>query len=605
MKKSNTVLFLLLSVSALLLLVYETRFLYVYDSVRALYMDDMREFLFMTDSQVTFWDKIFSIGANKFRPITNLLMYAFHNLVANNDQEFSDTLHITYNCIIICLLFLIVYLSLDTSSFVKKISISFGLVLLIALSRFSYYWYEEIFGLMESLCLLLTFVFFTLLKKDNFTIKKNFVFALITSVVLYFVHERFLVLYFILFFYICWNFFYYNSQKITSRKFLFYLFVLLFVLLLIFVNRYLMLGNRLLDGTGGTDALSTFNIVDFLYNIKQSFAFLFGFNSSATYLSGISFKEIPIIIKVLVCLNFLCFAYMICKLFVLQRGDVTNLGFCISIYLGIVLLLIVSSTTIRVEMRWILVPWSLVIYSFVLFLHKLNLNKLFLLCFVSVLFVENFHCTYWCNIYNFGIREESSNFSVAMSHYKQNIGNVYIINGEQSVLGYDSFNSILKIEKFVYKKIEFVRSLNELPDIYPKDVVLYRVNTSYTDLTKLLMGISYEGKYEDGWCEPRVVVNVNIKKPINNAGLTFYVPPYPTEERILHGIPKINVYVNEINVCSLEVSSSIILKCDLPQNAFKLGSNKLEIKSDFYIIENSGRSSDGRLSFVMTDFNVN
>lgn len=84
-------------------------------------------------------------------------------------------------------------------------------------SRFSYYSYTEVLGIMENIAMLCAILFVLFLLKDNFTLGKNYWIANFIYVIAIYTHERYFVLAGVLIVYLgmCWMM---NKRKLSFSK---------------------------------------------------------------------------------------------------------------------------------------------------------------------------------------------------------------------------------------------------------------------------------------------------------------------------------------------------------------------------------------------------
>ena len=70
----------------------------------------------------------------------------------------------------------------------------------------------------------------------------------------------------------------------------------------------------------------------------------------------------------------------------------------------------------------------------------------------------------------------------------------------------------------------------------------------------------------------------------------------------INGNGVVHVYLNNEHVKDVEVSSNYIQNMVIEE--IKPGVNEIGVISDFYVIENSGRSEDGKLSCLLYDLSL-
>ncbi len=348
------------------------------------------------------FDFIFAATANKFRPVSNCILFIILKIFENR-IHLLGFINLTVNYFIVITLFLII---LKIS---KNKALSFVLSTVYIFSEFSYYIITQLLGLMEAVSLLfsLLMVYF-FWKYLNTKSKKYFWFSLVFFVFAIFSHERFMVLgvlYILILF----------EKKINLKKILLVVIGILPVAINLILLKYFF-KVRMFDGTGGTNAIETFNLTQFFTFFKSSWFYLFGANDGPAYLSGIHYLDAPIYIINLIYINFILFLVFI-SLFILffiklkkfMQFKKIIINSCVFL-LFIVSLLFIASVTIRVEMRWIYAPF-VGLLLFISYLYGEVKNKkryqkiIFTLIFIwatITIGINIFYRTHYRNIYCFG-----------------------------------------------------------------------------------------------------------------------------------------------------------------------------------------------------------
>ena len=104
----------------------------------------------------------------------------------------------------------------------------------------------------------------------------------------------------------------------------------------------------------------------------------------------------------------------------------------------------------------------------------------------------------------------------------------------------------------------------------------------------------------DGWIEPDTFIQI-INQDSSELNMTLFYPydNLPTDDSHKISVYNNGLFVAEFTFTNEEKHFSLKIE-NLP-----LGANTLEILSDFYCIENSGRSEQGQLSCILTQIDIN
>lgn len=299
-------------------------------------------------------------GGYKYRPISSLAIWLVVRLCGYNIYYLGYA-NIILNAIIAWIIFLMI----------KKRSYSGAILtaLVYICSRFSYYQLSQVQGIMESisLCLAICTIYFLIRYIQT---SRNIFFYL--SLGLYVLdtlsHERYAVLIAPILFVIFLEFFQKKSKReIFSRKLLPIIGVVIGIIII-----FTVMVNDVLMGTGGTSVSETFSLRSFFNSLKTSVLYIVGINSNETYLSGIGYSAYPDFIWIIIaCINFsILFIFILSWKEILKtnRNNVIDEIKIAGVYLGTILaLLVISSTTIRVEMRWMYCPY-IVLFMYIEYL---------------------------------------------------------------------------------------------------------------------------------------------------------------------------------------------------------------------------------------------
>ena len=591
---------------------YLSRANYVYDGDRALYMDDLAAYRKFNNPNTTFQEKLMDTSANKFRPVTNMILMIAWNYIGTEFERI-DTVMLYANYLMIACIWLCFYSVQNNDSQIRRMCISTGGSLACICSRLAFYNFEEMFGLMENLALILSLVFLVLLIHDRFRFSKLYVAAHIVMVCSVYTHERYIVLAGVL---VAYNFLYIFSikrkaqpqQSIPLGAIVLRLLVPVVALCLIMAQRLALFGTRALDGTGGTSISETFEIRQFFQMMIKYFGYLVGINPAGDmYLNGTDPRSVPAVIYLLTALVAVAFIFLL--ILFIKKCEKSDLWVVVLIAAQIVLLAIPASATIRVETRWVYPSYILVVLAAVYMLSEVAKSsektekKLLLTISLAAVFsltvAENWYAANWKYIYQWGLRQCAASLSDQFDRMG-NVETLYIIP-ETFIPGYLEERLIMDLAEAEGHSIGQV--------VMDEDIRILHLNGNdrallwnndklcFSDLSDQLSAIQFiSGHYEDAWTEPYMMCKVYAEKK-SSLKITFYLPDY---EQI--GGSTIALRVNGNNVDSFTVLPNSIFTVE--SGELEPGYNVVELISDFFIVENSGRSEDGRLSFVLSDLTV-
>lgn len=579
---------------------------YVYEGDRALYMDDMDGYKIMTNPNTSFVEKICDTNANKVRYVTNTVLALVWKIIGTN-FEFEDTIMMVCNLLLVLITWILFYIISDGISdknrYIRAL-IATGFALIFSASRFAYYSYEELFGIMENMGNALVLVFATLLIKDSFRFTKKYWIAHIVWIISIYVHERYMVLAGALIVYIFLASIY-NRKKIISKDNVLKISFIFMLFIIVFAQRLLLFGNHALEGTGGTNVADTFSIKTLLFMVMREIAYLVGVNVPGdAYLNGIDPRNVNIwIYLITICIWILLGSIV----FIFRKRIKANKKeWCVIAFLIILIGCLVASTsiTIRVEMRWLYASFGLELMTVCYMVSKIlnnadsDLRLYIIVSLVVVLMVgvESYYASNWKNIYNWEYRIDSSELSDEFDNYEY-IDNLYILSDSVSPLEDRGIYDLASAEGVVLNNIIWKSSLNDIENIGENDVILIRDvrEYDYYDITKEMSNITYvSGYYDDGWCEPYTHISLysNAEGAVK---LSIYVPDYIIFDN------EITISVNINNKKCGEYVVNVNELTDIMVEGLEKGSNEIELVSDFWVIEESGRSEDGRLSYVLTN----
>lgn len=332
--------------------------------IKALYLDDLSIWRDYDSSSLLQF--MLNMGANKFRPVFYFLLYGIFSFAGEN-IEFIGIINLIFANIISILFFLI------CKKVCKNELVSFFSSFFWLISRFSYYNINQVFGLMEALALIMALlILFFLYEYINENKENSYYFACLFYFLISYVHERYIIL-FPLFLYAI------IIKKINYKTTFRYCDIIKKIIIpclcfiLFFVVRFMLFKDRMLDGTGGTDATQTFDLIKVIRYFFSQIVYIMGINNGELYLNGINWGSMLNVYKGFSLMVFgLILLLIIVSCYVLLKGAkkrqkeyITNI---ILILMFISLCILSSSITIRVEMRWIYVSYaaSLILFAYLI-----------------------------------------------------------------------------------------------------------------------------------------------------------------------------------------------------------------------------------------------
>lgn len=577
----------------------------VYSGERALYRDDLGTYQVIGDESKTFSQRILDTTANKTRYVFNFILIVFFKIVGTNFERI-DTLLFIWNVLLSVIFFLLLWWLIDSKENKKDIFLSLGGTLAFSSSRFSYYTMSEVLGIMEGLALLLTVAFLILLIKDNYQFGQKYWIANVLCLVNMYVHERYFVLWGVVLAYIILAKMVNREKRISSKVLIAFSAIAIF-----FIQRYFVLGNRVLDGTSGTDIVDTFSIKTFITHVVYQMGYLLGVNApNNAYLNGIAPTDVSCSIYILTIviifswmLIFILFVHALrCKQLVF-REEICKLTLGIAI---IGALIVASSVTIRVEMRWLYASYAIFISLMTYMASRIIYGEykkqkvgyaLWVVAIFCILGQEQYYRDNWRNLYYWGDRELSSSLVENIDVNDKEIENITIVSADEG-FSWDSqtVKDLLSPYEIECYEVVFVDNIFLIPE-NAEYILLKKTGENLfllmTDVCSSLFNKA--GWYEDGWVEPYATFSM-INTDSNNMSMRFmYTGAY---RKGMGG----EVWVNG------EKQKEFMFKEDdnwlnIELENIETGLLKFEIKFNFVVIENSGRSEEGKLSCLLYEVN--
>lgn len=287
---------------------------------------------------------IFSAAVFKFRPISNLIYYAEYFVFRD-----SFKLYIIFNIFLLTYILSLVLNILRVKSILSKIAVT----LLIVTSRFLTYGIWNITGSFELVSIILM-----LLIIINILDKGDIRLFVILNLILLFTYERYLIFIVIspllLIYYKNINF----ENILTNKKLIF----LSIIFVLIYLVTRVIVGGPLVTGTQTHDVIRSFDYLKVITRVAESFINILGIPVGPPHLTGYNFAYMfdrPNIANQFY--EFFCevVAISMFSLLIFLRYNKKNIILLISAFA----IIVSSSITFHLEMRWLLSPFILVIIA--------------------------------------------------------------------------------------------------------------------------------------------------------------------------------------------------------------------------------------------------
>ncbi len=510
----------------------------------AVYLDDLGTWELAEGS--TIWNFTINTVANKFRPVSNFCLYIFWLLCGKRPDILGLDLLILHGLITIFIYTL-----------AKKVSgnyvLAAGLSLLYAISRFAYYQTTQFLGIMETCALFfsvaLLYCGYSMLNKMDADKRKLWGCIFLLYVLAAFAHERYMFLFPVMI---------YLSLILDEplRRKVWHVLLSVLLFFIIIGIRSAILGGRIWDGTGGTDILDTFSVRQaVLFAFSQVF-YLLGWNVGPGYLNGISILDynyklitIAIVMDIAFITAFITGIYCAVK-------EKEKLGqFLKNTFLFIIFISMCigsSSTTIRVELRWIYTSYA----ALILYIASLwplmknagkktkNIGKISVMVFVWTAFLLDFLARDgWGNMY-YQIGKDAAD-SLYMETYKKYGDNL----ADKQILVITSANddnliSDIRREISTYdpvmnhfenkidlcnnpRNIVFDRNCEDLIGLTYEGNQFNNITDYFTIYERTTMTI-YEGIEPDGWISEKAHFSL-YTGPNGKVTLRFYTNSTPEE----------------------------------------------------------------------------
>ena len=413
----------------ILMVVFVASYLFCYMinkniKIESLYMDDLHNYFYYL--RYDFWTYAFGCveGQTHYRPIFYGILYLVFKIVSKNLYRVI-IINVLFNTIVATLIYYIV------TKFNIRRTLALFCSYMYILSHLSCFLLGQAIGILDSISLVFVLsIFYICIKyffcEDDKTINKYQILICILYFLLAMTYERYIPIVSIIFLIFFIKFLFYDKKSI---KYLLNIIILMIETIIIFGIRFMMLKSIIPIGTGNSDVAENFNINQVLYFIVSQIKYMFGINVGPEHLCGIDFNNVEksiqnIIIISIICIIAIFMIYIIYKIKSLTKAisNKKNNNYIKTILehfyfelisISFIIINIVSSSiTIRLEMRWVLVSFVVfMIYFSYMINNILNINcklRLFNKCIIYIILIlflllktkyELYYRTFYDNIY--------------------------------------------------------------------------------------------------------------------------------------------------------------------------------------------------------------
>ncbi|MCR5145861.1 MAG: hypothetical protein K6B70_00710 [Clostridia bacterium] len=615
MKKTNAIVVVF---SVLFSILFLTGFTYyfrgqkVYEGDRTLYMDDLFNYEYLMGKQdVSFWSKITDSSFDKVRYVSNFLIASAWEYIGNDFDRIDNVLYFSNTVLVVSLFVIFLFILNYFKDYqIQKILIALLFSIAFISSRFAYYSFEELNGIMENMGTIFAILILMLLIKDRFEFTYRFYLAHFLYFIIIYIHERYIGLVGVFFAYS------FLALVKSGKKAHFYKGgIAIIIAFLSLLYRFFLFGDRMFMGTENVNVTDTFSVKSLFEMIWKQIHYLIGIPPrDDRYLNGLQLQDVSpwiivltIIIWIMIAIIFIIFSRTIRN----DESDV-KLSEYISLKWGPIVLcmvqifcqVVVSSTTIRVEMRWIYASFGveLIVLSYMIsFLSenkKEKMNEIVLLLCISIcgliMIIESYYVSFWKNIYNYFPRIDSSNFVNAIDSY-DTINYLYILTDDD--VSFDP-EELIGVEKKKINSLIMVNNINEIPyELGEDDVVLARngITADYNNITDSFKTVLFSGEcYPDGWCGRRVSI-IAYPEKINQM---FVLDIYRIDKEH-NGSGKISIFVNSVYYGTVVIGRDTYKSIELllPQTA-----NEITLYTQTEMIKEKDNMDGRYLSYLIKNY---
>ncbi|MBQ9936536.1 MAG: hypothetical protein IJO70_11875 [Lachnospiraceae bacterium] len=462
-------------------------------------LDDMN--LINNTLNKSFFEAVFK-GGYKFRPISNGIMWMVYHLVDGNLYLYGY-INIFFSALCVSIIFAFVL------EFTKSYIVSALAGILYVFSRFSYYQVTQMFGVMETTSTILGIcTVYLLYKYIDSKSSKYYYLSILACVFASLSHERYLTLFPVII--ITW--FMVDIKGIMNNKSIKELVkpVVWLIALGLVLVLFKLFVNNVMVGTGGTDVTETFNLKSLIINLKKSIAYLFSVNLEAgdMYLNMISWNQYTEGIKRIVYISnisilILVVAFIIGFIREDKESKANHIKSIIVFILSIGALLIISSVTIRVELRWMYFPYTVMVIMISYMACKCNVNKYlnYLKYFVFVVYALTTICfslycrEYYTNLYYWRLYSVGNDLiDETYGEYGEEMYDKswIIVSDIEELNSYEDMLNVYNTYDKYELKIEVINNIEELSGIesvQEKEVLYFDTNDwDFKNITDVIKG---------------------------------------------------------------------------------------------------------------------
>lgn len=389
--------------------------------------------------------------------------------------------------------------------------------------------------------------------------------------------------------------------------------------LLVQVIRAFTIGSILPAGTGGTQVADTFSVTRSIRFALSQAAYVFGINAGPEYLNGLPWGQSPLPVKVLVILADLLVAAMVTAFIVrICRMKKEGRSGCLknaSLFLGFIMLCIVSSSvTIRVELRWVYVSLAgaLLLLAYIygiltggckkgLYLKHLWPWGAAFACYVLLMLpAELFYRSCYPNLYLWP--DQLRHNSLAEETYERYgsdvLGKTIYIIGDSYEMSSFTARTFFKVydpaRKAEGTRLVSVDSIRDFGLVTPQMLVLWEdpQHNGYRDVTGFVKDLKLHpeyGYYSDGWMDEHARIDVMA----GSAGTIRLEIMYPG---LMKGGETITITADGGNPQVIPVRSSVI---HTVISAQPWQTVKLEFSCNFYMQNAQEQRGTDRLAAIV------
>ena len=465
---------------------------YFYNNVeiKSLHLDDLHNLIqYLEYPNLLSWIIPYFENRMHYRPIFNIIFFLLIKIIGTNVSLTLTINFYIYACIATILYFL-------ARSIKIKWYFALFITIISLIINFNYYEIYQLIGFIEGLPMLLSIIILVLsinfVINNNKNVKKFLILTSIFYLIMVFIHERYFPMILLPIIAISVN------KTITNNsKFKIYI-IYIIELLFFFLVRYYHLRIWIPRGTDCTSLVENFNLKRTIIFIYHQLLYLCGVNLGPEYLCGINFFNAANNIQIIIILSII-FMIILILLYIFirlsfnnskQQGEtfkIKNIDLLFITY--IVLCILQSSLTIRVELRWLLASFiGLMFYLTYILSYIIDNNeskkliKYFsIIIFIIFFVIRSYLCFYFRdNSFNIFIINEQT---VVNNLYSATIEKYGIdkIKNSKILITSNRHNTLIEEEK-VHFFDQFDHKLNENQIIYINENTNENVDYSNYDI---------------------------------------------------------------------------------------------------------------------------